>query len=81
MEFFDNKREERGGADGTGTTETSMAHTTYAQIVRPKFTLNDHSMFSSIKLDQAKSCRVGQRKALSTNTNTMEPAAMQTFSR
>ncbi len=56
-------------------------HTTYAQIVRPKFTLNDHSMFSSIKLDEAKSCRVGQRKALWTNTNTMEPAAMQTFSR
>jgi len=38
-------------------------------------------MFSSIKLDEAKSCRVGQRKALWTNTNTMEPAAMQTFSR
>ncbi len=29
-------------------------HTPYAQIVRPKFTLNDHSMFSSIKLNEAK---------------------------
>jgi hypothetical protein len=38
-------------------------HTPYAQIVRPKFTLNDHSMFSSIKLDEAKSCRVGTEES------------------